>query len=292
MATLVIRFTVLTVLLSLFPAWLSADAGHDLSVGPNHSVIDARLAPDAFPRGASFGLPQFRGYDANGDQVFDTGQGFETESFEKELNATLTRPQPTGAATSLADEVAKLIDSEGRPISGLPSDQVVLVKYWADWCLPCRFQARAVERVLKKHPEMSITVLNVEADPTKISGVEAPSAKVSARELPADYAPESVVYRVIPKALEDSITGGESLESKIVLERLMAKMQKGEIPMATLMPLVESDGKAAVRLLTAAQAEELPDKLRAKIVAGEPLTDAESDQVRSILDASLAAADD
>ena len=290
----VIRMTVLTVCLSLFPAWLSADAGLGLSVGPNHSIIDVRLAPDAFPQGSSFGLPQFRGYDHEGRQFFNPGQGFDSKTFEVDLNLALGSLAPSNSKTVLADEVALLVDAGGERVQGVPSDRVVLVKYWADWCIPCRFQARAVERVLKKHQDLPITILNVEADPTKLSGSASAGSsnsktQVRRAELPKDFEPDSVTYRAVPKHLEDSVTGGESLDPKTILERLMTKIQAGEVPIEILVPLVETEARSVVRLLTSELLAELPEGLADKIRAGEPLTDSESGSIKTILDRVMAA---
>lgn len=141
----------------------------DLQLTESHTVIDCVLSQEPHNQGTSktLVLPQLRVYDIGGRQVLDNGTGYDEEDFVKTLGKTLAEPNLVDSQTTrLDDEVSQLRDPLGEPLraSSLPLADFTIVKYWAEWCLPCREQARALERVLAEHTTLRITVLNVEAD--------------------------------------------------------------------------------------------------------------------------------
>lgn len=131
-----------------------------------HLRADAfrELAQDGF-----FALPQFRVYSADGVQVLDTGTGFDPGTFALRLEATLDEPQPNGAALTLEQEIERLELSQGgtaRDRLGLPRpDEIVIVKYEAEWCAPCHEQSRVLRRLLAERDDPPVTIVVVDTEP-------------------------------------------------------------------------------------------------------------------------------
>ena len=48
---------------------------------------------------------------------------------------------------------------------GAVSGGAVLVDFWAVWCGPCKMQSPVVEAFAKKHPEVKVCKVNVDAEP-------------------------------------------------------------------------------------------------------------------------------
>jgi thioredoxin 1 len=47
----------------------------------------------------------------------------------------------------------------------LKSEKLVLVDFWAPWCLPCRMMMPAVEKLAKTHPEITVCKVNIDEAP-------------------------------------------------------------------------------------------------------------------------------
>jgi len=45
------------------------------------------------------------------------------------------------------------------------SEKVVLLDFWAPWCMPCRMLAPAVEAVAKERPDIKVGKVNVDQEP-------------------------------------------------------------------------------------------------------------------------------
>jgi thioredoxin 1 len=45
------------------------------------------------------------------------------------------------------------------------SGDLVIVDFWAEWCVPCKHFALTYEQVAEKYPQVSFTKVNVEAQP-------------------------------------------------------------------------------------------------------------------------------
>lgn len=50
----------------------------------------------------------------------------------------------------------RLSEQRGKPI---------LLDFWASWCMPCREQAKVIERVRARHPGLVVLGINVSDDP-------------------------------------------------------------------------------------------------------------------------------
>ena len=134
----------------------------------NHRQFELRLTRPAMLEemsGNLFSLPQFRVYDLSGAQVLDLGKGYEHESFDRQMRATLARPEKTGAARTLADELARF---EGADLSNLPAAELTIVELWAEWCVPCHELGAQLSKLLADHPTRRIDRLHVNANPEKI----------------------------------------------------------------------------------------------------------------------------
>lgn len=132
-------------------------------------VVEARLSFKDMQGEIRLGLPQLRAYGRAGQQLF-SATGYDSNHFKPDLGALLASKKAQGEVdpkATLAADLAKLESPEGEPLAAVPPADVTLVKYWADWCVPCHAQSRDLVEVLAVHPGVKITLVNVEADPSK-----------------------------------------------------------------------------------------------------------------------------
>lgn len=165
------------------PALLAASAAD--SAPPNaHRLFELRLTKPAMTEEMFdnvFSLPQFRVYDAAGAQVLDLGNGYDHESFDRRMRATLARPEKTGSTHTLAEELARF---EGAELSDLPAAELTIVELWAEWCVPCHELNAQLTKILAGHSERRIDRLHVNANPEKILGTAATIGEKKPVELP------------------------------------------------------------------------------------------------------------
>ena len=119
--------------------------------------------------GNVFELPQLRIYDRQGRQVADFGGGFAPDRFRGQLEKVLLSPSPKEGKKSLENVLQSIVDKNGKPTEKPANADFTLVEYWAEWCKPCHLQAKYMNEIIEKHPDLAITVLHVEADPEKIN---------------------------------------------------------------------------------------------------------------------------
>lgn len=135
----------------------------------NVRVVEARLSLDHFKGDSTFSLPQLRAYDRAGRQLYSTS-GYDDEKFKPDFRALLASRKPQGKVDPkmpLSADLAKLESPTGGPFAAPPPADITLIKYWADWCVPCHAQTRDLVEVLKAHPGVEITLVHVDADITK-----------------------------------------------------------------------------------------------------------------------------
>lgn len=207
----------LIVLLLTLPVGLLAAA--ELDTGENHRVIESRLRGEVLATLQERGmpLPQLRVYDAEGRQIADFDSGYSAATFPSRLTGTLVNRRPTDSPLTLEREVAWVMTPSGEDLDPLPPADVTVVEYWAEWCAPCHEQWDALEEVLAEHPELSVNVLRVEADPEKYppqqDGADVMRADVS------DIDPE-----LVRKAKEGTLTPEEK---RRLVEQVRAAQDKG-----------------------------------------------------------------
>jgi thiol-disulfide isomerase/thioredoxin len=109
-------------------------------------------------------LPFLRAYDAAGRRFLEI-TGYDPR-FLASLRAIVGRPRPD-PAFRLADELRHLRTPAGGPAPDLPPADLTFVKYWAEWCAPCKPQSRDLESFFAERPELRFNLLAVEADTTK-----------------------------------------------------------------------------------------------------------------------------
>lgn len=205
-----------------------------------HRVIDARITPRSLPTllegqsSATFTLPQLWVYDREGRELM-AQEGFSVIAFLGSLETTLTSPTPNPEAPTLASRLEHFVTPGSEPLDTLPAADLTVVKYWADWCQPCRQQSKLLGDFLARHPETRIHVLQVETDPAKLSQI--PTIEVRAGEgdkTPGSAAPSAeapplrgIRGKVDAEALEKLQSGELSPEE---LEALMEKIEEGEAP--------------------------------------------------------------
>lgn len=145
-----------------------------------HQILELKVDDAALFKlihGNIFELPQLRIYDRQGRQVADFGGGFDPDRFRGQLEKILRFPSPKGGKKSLQDEMQSIVEKDGKQPEKITNTDFTLVEYWAEWCKPCDLQAKYIHEVIEKHPDLAITVLHVEADPQKISGVKMKTGK-------------------------------------------------------------------------------------------------------------------
>jgi peroxiredoxin len=94
-----------------------------------------------------------------------------------------TEPAPDFVVETLAGDTVRLADLRG---------QVVLINFWATWCLPCRVEMPGFQRVWEAYADRGFTIVGLSVDQGVRSDVH---RWVEQRDLtfPIAFAPGSVV---------------------------------------------------------------------------------------------------
>ena len=81
-------------------------------------------------------------------------------------NETITRSPCT---SSISQHLSLIQDLNGQPIdpSILEKEKFTIIEYWADWCLPCKQQRKALDKLIDEH-NLEVNFLHVERDGKKI----------------------------------------------------------------------------------------------------------------------------
>jgi thiol-disulfide isomerase/thioredoxin len=129
----------------------------------NTQVVEARLAP---PDGSfDLRLPQLRVYDAEGRQLLDL-EGYSSDG-GRAIARALEGKLEAKDAHPLAGELARVTASDGAGLAPLPAADFTIVKWWAEWCVPCHAQSRDLAKVLAAHPDVRANLVHVDADFSK-----------------------------------------------------------------------------------------------------------------------------
>lgn len=152
-----------------------------LSVG-QAVAADYQIKPEVLQRAMSgeagvFGLPQVRIYGGDGYLLSDLGVGYLPGRLAEALEQAMKPDAKSDRARSLVVELADF-ETEGGDEPPLPRcAELYVVKYWAEWCKPCHLVDAELEAYLAEHPERSIEVVSVEADPDRLAEIAAPAAE-------------------------------------------------------------------------------------------------------------------
>lgn len=139
------------------PAWPS-----------NVRVIEVRLSPETMRGVARLPLPQLRAYDSQGRRLAEL-VGDDSRKLSSTMATVLGGKARADASQPIAKELAKLETADGKPVGALPDADVTLVKYWAEWCMPCHTQTRELTKILQKGSSATrINLVHVDADFTKV----------------------------------------------------------------------------------------------------------------------------
>jgi thiol-disulfide isomerase/thioredoxin len=84
---------------------------------------------------------------------------------EEELSAALVANKPIPTAPHLED----IVPYTGIDLAALPKSDWTFVEYFATWCPTCKREARDVESFRKGRPEMSSSLIRINADTKKFN---------------------------------------------------------------------------------------------------------------------------
>ena len=153
-------------LLGILPASASEAGTEPSDAEPSGVELSVQAGDQLLSRVSS--LPIFKVYNADGKQILDLkGLG---SDFRGQLEGLIQQPsKPAVDAPTLTAELALMLTEEGTAVdpASLPQADLTFVKYWADWCIPCRTQSQIVKDLKADHPSARINVVHVEADPAK-----------------------------------------------------------------------------------------------------------------------------
>lgn len=129
----------------------------------NVRVVDAQLnrtGPPAKEKG-SRSLPQLRAYDTQGRRLAEL-VGYNPETLRSTM-ASVLAPKGPAAGDPLSADLARVLGVDGKPLA-LPAADVTLVKYWADWCVPCHAQTADLVNILGARPGVRVNLVHVDVD--------------------------------------------------------------------------------------------------------------------------------
>ena len=84
---------------------------------------------------------------------------------EAELSAALAANKPIPTAPHLQD----IVPYTGIDLAKIPKAEYTFVEYHATWCSTCKREARDVEAFRDKHPEMTTSLVRINADTRKFN---------------------------------------------------------------------------------------------------------------------------
>jgi thiol-disulfide isomerase/thioredoxin len=131
------------------------------------------------------------------------------------------RQQPTFSVTTL----------DGRPMSDSTlRGHVVLVNFWATWCLPCRAEMPLLQAMAYRHDSAGLTVLGLSVDR---SGPDAVRQFLTERSITYPVA-------IVERDVETAFGGMQGYPTSVLLDRTGRVRYKvlGPLAMASLEPAV------------------------------------------------------
>jgi thiol-disulfide isomerase/thioredoxin len=124
--------------------------------------------------GASFSLPQMRLYNGEG-YLLKEAHGYVQGRLPDLLNKAMEAGAKADSSRSLIGELADLQSSDGETPPLPKCAEFYIVKYWAEWCKPCHLLDDELDAYMEQHPELSLEVYSVEADPDMMALEESPA---------------------------------------------------------------------------------------------------------------------
>jgi len=131
------------------------------------------------------------------------------------------RQRPSFSVTTLRDE--PMTDSTLR-------GRVVLVNFWATWCLPCRAEMPLLQAMANRHADAGLVVLGLSVDR---AGPEVVSTFLRERDITYPVA-------IVGRDVETAFGGMQGYPTSILLDRTGSVRYKvlGPLAMASLEPAV------------------------------------------------------
>jgi thioredoxin 1 len=96
----------------------------------------------------------------------------EFELPEEEVNENLTQPGDIKMPVIRIEDLNAFQDIVAR-------EDRVLVKFEADWCMPCKAMASVVEEIANQHPDVKVLAVDIEAE-----GIDSVLIEYGVRSLP------------------------------------------------------------------------------------------------------------
>lgn len=119
---------------------------------PTVVVVEQTLTAERFVKLAGenqINLPHLWAYDRNGRLLHDFGPGFDPAALERGMKLVSERGIAEASAPErLLADLEGVVDEKCQATEVLPAADLVLVQYWAEWCVPCHAQLAALRELL------------------------------------------------------------------------------------------------------------------------------------------------